>query len=55
MLAVEDWGRSRGAEVIVLETETNNPLSVPFYEHRMGFTPQAVVFRKEVPPHQHPA
>jgi GNAT superfamily N-acetyltransferase len=44
--AVEEWGRSRGAEVVVLETESNNPMSVPFYEQRMGFSAQAVVFRK---------
>ena len=48
MRAVEQWGRSRGAQVIVLETETNNPLSVPFYEQRMGFSAQAVIFRKEI-------
>lgn len=50
MRAVEEWGRSHGAEVIVLETETNNPMSVPFYERRMGFTAQAVIFRKEIDP-----
>ncbi len=50
MRAVEEWGRSRGAEVILLETESNNPLSVPFYEQRMGFSAQAVVSRKEVTP-----
>lgn len=50
MRAVEDWGRSQGAEVIVLETETNNPLSVPFYEKRMGFTAQAYVYRNEIAP-----
>ena len=51
MRAVEEWGRSQGAQVIVLETETNNPMSVPFYEQRMGFTAQAVVFRKEIDSH----
>ena len=48
MRAVEEWGREQGAEVIVLETETNNPMSVPFYERRMGFSAEAVVFRKEI-------
>jgi ribosomal protein S18 acetylase RimI-like enzyme len=51
MRAVEEWGRSQGAEVIVLETETNNPMSVPFYEQRMGFSAQAVIFRKEIDSH----
>jgi ribosomal protein S18 acetylase RimI-like enzyme len=46
---VEEWGRARGARVVVLETESDNPTSVPFYEQRMGFTAQAVVFRKELP------
>lgn len=48
MQAVEEWGRAQCAEVITLETETNNPTSVPFYEQRMGFTAQAFVFRKEI-------
>lgn len=51
MQAVEEWGRSHGAQVIILETETNNPMSVPFYEQRMGFSAQAVIFRKEIDPH----
>lgn len=50
MRAVEQWGRSQGAHVIILETETNNPMSVPFYEQRMGFSAQAVIFRKEIDP-----
>lgn len=50
MRAVERWGRSQGAQVIILETETNNPMSVPFYERRMGFSAQATIFRKEIDP-----
>lgn len=48
MRAAEEWGRSRGAEVMILETETNNPMSVPFYERQMGFSAEAVIFRKEI-------
>lgn len=48
MQAVEQWGRSRGAEVIILETEMNNPMSMPFYEQRMGFSAEVVIFRKEI-------
>jgi GNAT superfamily N-acetyltransferase len=48
MRAVEEWGRSQGAEVMLLETELNNPVSVPFYERRMGFSAQDVVFRKDI-------
>lgn len=50
MHAAEDWGRARGAEVVLLETETNNPMSMPFYEHRMGFSAEVVIFRKEIGP-----
>lgn len=50
MRAVEEWGRARGAEVVILETETNNPMSVPFYEQRMGFSAEVAVFRKEIGP-----
>ncbi|MEY9932958.1 ribosomal protein S18 acetylase RimI-like enzyme [Catenulispora sp. GP43] len=48
MQAAEEWGRSHGAEVVLLETESNNPLSMAFYEHRMGFSPEVVIFRKEL-------
>ena len=50
MRAAEEWGRERGAEVILLETEPNNPTSMPFYEQRMGFSVEAVIFRKEIDP-----
>ncbi|WP_194898621.1 GNAT family N-acetyltransferase [Catenulispora pinisilvae] len=48
MQAAEAWGRERGAEVVLLETETNNALSVPFYEKRMGYSAREFVFRKEL-------
>ena len=50
MRAAEAWGRSMGAEVMVLEAEPNNPVSVPFYTRTMGFSVEAVVFRKEIAP-----
>ena len=46
MEAAEEWGRSRGARVVVTDTNLSSPLSVPFYENRMGFTRQAVILRK---------
>lgn len=46
MTAAEQWAVDQGAEVITLETDLNNPTSMPFYEHRMGYTPREVVFRK---------
>jgi ribosomal protein S18 acetylase RimI-like enzyme len=50
MRSAEEWGHERGAEVVILETETNNPMSVPFYEQRMGFSAEALIFRKEIDP-----
>ena len=50
MQAAEEWGRERGAEVVLLETELNNPLSMPFYKERMGMSPEFVTFRKEIVP-----
>ena len=48
MRRAEDWARQAGAEVITLETEISNPMSMPFYESRMGFVRQAVTFRKSL-------
>lgn len=50
MRTVEAWGRSRGAQVVILDAEAANPASRQFYEKRMGFDVQAVVLRKELPP-----
>ncbi len=44
--AAEAWGRSKGAAVAVCDTYVDSPLSVPFWERRMGYDRRAVVFRK---------
>jgi GNAT superfamily N-acetyltransferase len=44
--AAEAWGRSQGATVAVCDTYIDSPLSVPFWELRMGYTRRAIVFRK---------
>ena len=44
--AAEDWGRARGAVVAVCETFIGSDLSVPFWEKRMGYRRQAIIFRK---------
>ena len=44
--AAEEWGRSRGAVVAVCDTFVDSPLSVPFWEERMGYARRAIVFRK---------
>jgi GNAT superfamily N-acetyltransferase len=44
--AAEDWGRERGATVALLDTYADSPISVPFWERRMGYERRAIVFRK---------
>ena len=44
--AAESWGRERGATVALLDTYADSPISVPFWERRMGYERRAVVFRK---------
>jgi GNAT superfamily N-acetyltransferase len=46
MTAVERWAASRDANLVSLDTNLQSPLSVPFYENRMGYTRHAVIFRK---------
>ena len=42
----EAWGRSKGATVAICDTYIDSPLSMPFWETRMGYRRQAVIFRK---------
>jgi GNAT superfamily N-acetyltransferase len=42
----ERWGRERGATVALLDTYADSPLSVPFWEQRMGYARRAIIFRK---------
>ena len=44
--AAEEWGRARGAVVAMLDTFVGSDLSVPFWEERMGYDRQAIIFRK---------
>jgi GNAT superfamily N-acetyltransferase len=44
--AAEDWGRSHGAVASVCDTYIDSPLSVPFWEERMGYSRRAIMFRK---------
>lgn len=44
--SAESWGRSRGAEVVRLDTYAHSKVSVPFYERRMGYRRRAIVFEK---------
>ena len=46
LTAAEAWGRDRGAEVVRLDTYADSPVSVPFYERRMGYQRRSIVFQK---------
>jgi GNAT superfamily N-acetyltransferase len=46
--AAESWGRDRGARVARLGTYAHSPVSVPFYETRMGYERRAIIFQKEL-------
>lgn len=41
----ERWGKVRGAEVVTLETECDNPASVPFYR-KQDYVSRSLTFRK---------
>jgi GNAT superfamily N-acetyltransferase len=44
----EDWGRERGASVALLDTWADSPVSVPFWERRMGYRRRSLVLRKRL-------
>jgi GNAT superfamily N-acetyltransferase len=46
--AAETWGRDRGARVARLDTYAHSPVSVPFYEDRMGYQRRSITFQKEL-------
>jgi GNAT superfamily N-acetyltransferase len=50
MEAAESWGRARGAQVARLATFADSPVSVPFYEQRMGYQRHTIIFEKRLRP-----
>jgi GNAT superfamily N-acetyltransferase len=44
----EDWGRSRGARIALLDTYSESPISLPFYEQRMGYQRRTIHLRKSL-------
>jgi GNAT superfamily N-acetyltransferase len=44
--AAEAWGRERGAVVSICDTYVASPVSIPFWEERMGYERRAVILRK---------
>lgn len=48
MEAAEAWGRRHGAQIARLSTHADSPVSVPFYEDRMGYQRRSIVFQKRL-------
>ncbi|MBO0807090.1 MAG: GNAT family N-acetyltransferase [Actinobacteria bacterium] len=48
LTAAEAWGRDQGAEIARLDTYADSPVSVPFYEDRMGYQRRAIAFQKRL-------
>lgn len=46
--SVEDWGRKRDAVLSNVDTYSDSPVSVPFYEHGMGYTRRSIRFQKQL-------
>ncbi len=49
MRAVEDWASAKGATLSTADTYVHSPVSMPFYEHGMGYSPRRVTFQKRLP------
>ncbi len=49
MRAVEDWASAKGATLSTVDTYVHSPVSMPFYEHGMGYSPRRVTFQKRLP------
>jgi GNAT superfamily N-acetyltransferase len=48
--AAEAWALANGASVATLDTWIDSPLSVPFWENRMGYSRRSIIFRKQLRP-----
>ena len=48
MDAAEAWGRSHGATLALLDTYVHSEVSVPFYEHGLGYVRHSLHFHKRL-------
>jgi GNAT superfamily N-acetyltransferase len=46
--AVEEWAREQGARAISAETHLESPVSIPFWEQRMGYRRRSVKLTKRL-------
>jgi GNAT superfamily N-acetyltransferase len=44
----EEWGRERGATIALCDTWLDSPVSVPFWQQRMGYERRSVRLRKRL-------
>jgi GNAT superfamily N-acetyltransferase len=45
---LEEWGRGQGATLSSTDTYVESPLSVPFWQERMGYRPRSLVLWKRL-------
>jgi GNAT superfamily N-acetyltransferase len=45
---LESWGRERGATLASTDTYADSPVSVPFWQERMGYRPRSLVMWKRL-------
>lgn len=45
---LEAWGRQQGATLSATDTYVDSPLSIPFWQERMGYRPRSVVMWKRL-------
>lgn len=48
LASAETWGRSQDAVVALVDTYSESPISIPFYEQRMHYRRRAVQLRKRL-------
>ena len=48
LATAEEWGRSKGARIALLDTYSESPISLPFYEQRMCYHRRAIHLRKSL-------
>jgi GNAT superfamily N-acetyltransferase len=46
--AAEEWGRARGATIALCDTYLDSPVSLPFWEQRMGYRRRSVRLTKRL-------
>lgn len=49
MRAVENWASAKGATLSTVDTYVHSHVSMPFYEHGIGYSQRRVTFQKRLP------